>query len=187
MIPSPTGVAHETVAALVGRRIDADDTRIHQFPLVMVPVVRLALFKLLREERVGLLICSAACGADLLALDVALEAGIQCRVILPFDQRHFRKTSVTDRPGDWGALFDRIISTVDRKGGLVVLNTEDSAERGYQKANEAIIQEAIQTSSLRRLAIIVWEGHPRQRDDATAEFRRLAHSAGMLERIVSTL
>ena len=180
-------IEHKAVAALVGRRIDADGTSVPQFPLGMVPAVRKALDQLLREERVNLLICSAACGADLLALDVALNAGIRCRVILPFDQTRFRQTSVTDRPGNWGLLFDRIISVVKSKGDLVVLNGQQTPEQAYSEANKEIIHEIMHAPGVRRLAIIVWEGHPRTTDDATAQFQRLAQSAGLLERIVPTI
>ena len=178
---------NDVVAALAGRRIDAKDAKVVQFPLANVPAVKLSLSELLRKEQVGLLICSAASGADLLALDAALDTGIRCRIILPFDPKHFRRTSVVDRPGDWGGLFDRIISLVDGEGGLIVLNGDVSAECSYQQANEAIIREAVTASNTRPLAILVWEGRPRAKDDATAEFRRLASAAGMLERIVPTL
>lgn len=178
---------NETVAALAGRRVDAVETKVRQFPLAMAPIVKLTLSKLLREERVSLLICSAACGADLLALDAALEAGIRCRVILPFEKNLFRQTSVVDRPGDWGALYDRIVSFVDSKGDLIVLREDQNAEHAYQRANEVIIREVNAAPNPRRIAIIVWEGRPRLKDDATAEFRRLANAAGMLERIVPTI
>ena len=177
----------DTVAALAGRRIDAEGAKVSQFPLAMIPVVRRALSDLMRKEGVSLLVCSAACGADLLALDAALEAGIRCRVILPFEQSRFRQTSVIDRPGDWGVLFDRIISLVDSKGDLIVLSEGKSAKHAYQRANEVIIHEVIATLVPRRIAIIVWEGRPRRNNDATAEFRRLASAAGMLERVIPTI
>jgi hypothetical protein len=177
----------DTVAVLAGRRIDAEGTKVSQFSPTMIRIVKRALSDLLIKEGVSLLICSAACGADLLALDAALGAGIRCRVILPFEPSRFRQTSVIDRPGDWGAIFDRIISLVDSRGDLIVLRDEQGVKCAYQRANEAIIREAIAASNPRRLAIIVWEGRPRLKDDTTAEFRRLANAAGMLERIVPTI
>jgi hypothetical protein len=178
---------NHVVAALAGRRIDAKETTVVQFPLANVPAVRAALCNLLQKEGVNLLICSAACGADLVALEVALETGIRCRVILPFDRSRFRQTSVIDCPGEWGRLFDRIIPLVDSKGDLVVISDDQIPKCAYQRANETIIREAVAASNTRALAIIVWEGRPRPKDDATAEFRRLASAAGMLERIVPTL
>jgi hypothetical protein len=177
----------DTAAALAGRRIDAVDAKVSQFPLAMIPIVKRAISDLLRKEEVNLLVCSAACGADLVALDAAFEIGIRCRIVLPFEQSRFRQTSVTDRPGDWGVLFDRIVSLVDSKGDLIVLPDGQNPERAYQHANEVIIREVSAVLNPRRLAILVWEGRPRQRGDATAEFRRLAKAAGMSERIVPTL
>jgi len=164
----------DTVAALAGRRIDAEDAEVSQFPLSMIPAVKKAPSYLLRKEKVKLLVSSAACGADLLAIETALDAGIQCRVILPFEQDRFRQSSVIDRPGNWGALFDRIISLVDNNGDLIVLQEHQSAKRAYQRVNEVIIQEVSTSINKRRLAIIVWEGQPRVNDDATADFQRLA-------------
>jgi hypothetical protein len=40
---------------------------------------------------------AAANGADLVALRVARQLGIRCRVVLPFSANRFRRVSVTDR------------------------------------------------------------------------------------------
>ena len=178
---------NDVVAALAGRRIDAQDAKVPRFPLWNVPSVKLAISKLLEKERVTLLICSAACGADLLALDAATRAGIRCRVILPFEPERFRQTSVVDRPGDWGKLFDRIITEVDREGCLVILNGDTNLDSSYQLANEVIIQEAVAASNTRPLAILVWEGRRRDEGDLTAQFRSLAIAVGMSDRTVPTL
>lgn len=187
MIRAKPERGNDVVAALAGRRIDAQDAKVPRFPLRNVPAVKLAVSKLLEKERVTLLICSAACGADLLALDAATHAGIHCRVILPFESERFRQTSVVDRPGDWGKLFDRIITAVDREGCLVILNGDTNLDGSYQRANEVIIQEAVAASNTRPLAILVWEGRRRDEGDVTAQFRSLAIAAGMSERTVPTL
>lgn len=169
-----------TVAALAGRRIDAPDAPRVQFPLERLPQVRKALAEVFAAERVGMLVCSAACGADLAALDVAHGAGIRCRVVLPFDAKRFRETSVVDRPGDWGPLYDRLMAQVE----LITLEADGDPDRAYQMANERIIAEAKREGG--SLAIIVWEGRPRSGGDATAQFRQLALHAGMSERFIAT-
>jgi hypothetical protein len=175
------------VAALAGRRIDAPNAKEPRFPLENVPGVRLAISELLEKERVAFLICSAACGADLLALDVAIEAGVDCRVILPFDMEHFRQTSVIDRPGDWQKLFDPIVAALERNGGLVVLDGDPNVDSSYRRANEVIIEEALAASDTPPRAILVWEGRPRDEGDVTAQFQKLAAAAGMPERTIPTL
>ena len=90
------------IVALAGRRIDKPDADAPRFPLTSVDLVRGRLHHLLSVKKVTTLVCSAACGADLLALAAARDLGIRRRVILPFTRERFRVTSVVDRPGDWG-------------------------------------------------------------------------------------
>lgn len=72
------------VVALVGRRIDAVDTNESRFPLEAVPTVRRRLADLFVRERAVTIVCSAACGADLLALEEAERLGLRRRIVLPF-------------------------------------------------------------------------------------------------------
>jgi hypothetical protein len=175
------------VAALAGRRIDAQDAAVPRFPLRNVPAVRAELQRLFASEGVELLVCSAACGADLTALDVACAAGIRCRVVLPFEAKRFRGTSVVDRPGDWGELFDWLMPRIESAGDLVVGGDEADADRAYLRANEVIVEQAcLAARDRRRLAVVVWEGKAREGEDATEHFRRLASQAGMEERPIFT-
>ncbi len=65
------------VIALAGRRIDAADAAMPRFPLENIPLVRKRLADLLVQERAVALVCSAACGADLIALEEALVAFVR--------------------------------------------------------------------------------------------------------------
>jgi hypothetical protein len=182
-----TTTSVRTVAALAGRRIDPDDAIAPRFPISRVRIVRDAITGLLVRECVSTLVCSAACGADLVALEAAWSLGLRCRVVLPFAQDEFRRSSVIDRPGDWGHVYDRLLSRIRAAGDLVILDGPVGDARAYREANEAIVS---QTNSLasdrRRLAILVWEGHAHDETDLTAEFRRLACAAGMEQREVMT-
>src|SRR5438552_4042532 len=93
------------IVALAGRRIDAEGAPA-RFPLDQAPRVRERLDALLLELRPAALVCSAACGADLLALEAAAALNIPARIVLPFEPGRFRTSSVVDRPGDWGPRFD---------------------------------------------------------------------------------
>ena len=175
------------VAALAGRRIDASDDDRRRFPTEQIPAVRKALRDIFEQEKIQVLVSSAACGADLLALDVALKLGVQCHVILPFAIEQFRTTSVTDRGSEWGALYDAILATVSNNGTLVVLDGKGEADSAYSVATRRIIERALEVASPQLpIAVIVWDGEPRDGTDATAEFRRLAIKAGMPVRVVST-
>jgi hypothetical protein len=173
------------IVALAGRRIDALDADSPRFPLSAVELVRGRLQELLAEKEATALVCSAACGADLLALSVAGDISIRRRVILPFEREHFRKTSVVDRPGRWAPLFDVTCDEVAEQGDLVILGCSEDDEAAYSVASGAILNEAVQLQTASQgkdgqsiLAVIVWEGAPRGEDDETASFAREARSRG---------
>ena len=178
-----------SVVALAGRRIDAENTSPARLSLAQVPLVRKRLTDLFITENASALVCSAACGADLIALEAAGRLELRRRVILPFAPERFRETSVVDRPGRWGEAYDRVIAEVQAKGDLVVLSMVASDDGdAYQAANRAIVREAQKLAEPRkRLAVIVWEGAPRSDSDTTEAFRVLAEKAGFSQRFVLTI
>ena len=189
-----TQIPYHAVIALAGRRIDAPDTDPPRFPLENVPIVRERIAALLSAEHAEALVCSAACGADLIALTEAERLGLRRRIVLPFPAKRFRETSVTDRPGDWGPVFDRLIALAEGANDLVILSeTGDDDDKAYAAANEAIIQEAEALARgtsegirLRRVVVIVWEGSARAGSDASGGLRTLATEAGFEDRTLLT-
>lgn len=183
---STATTAKKVVAALAGRRIDAVGSRVRRFSIDRIDQVRADLKSLFEQEAVELLVCSAACGADLIALDLAKKAGIRYRIILPFSIERFRQSSVVDRPGDWGPLFDQLVRDIPHSE-LIVLPELANDDEAYVHANKEIVRQAAMTAAPGTgLAIAVWEGQPRQGSDATSSFLRLAKDAGLKERIVRT-
>jgi hypothetical protein len=169
------------IAALAGRRIDAADAAAPRFPLANVGSVRERLEALLRAQGSAALVCSAACGADLIALDVAGMLGLRRRVVLPFAPERFRETSVTDRPGAFGPLFDRITGEVATAGDVVMLGLDEGDDATYAAANEAILNEAERLAGADPsdvIAIIVWEGRSRGEGDLTLAFVTSARARG---------
>jgi len=177
------------VIAMAGRRIDAASSEAARFPLPNVPIVERRLHELFEREAATTLVSSAACGADLIALGVAGNRRMRRRVVLPFSRDRFRASSVTDRPGDWGPIYDRMLGELDQTGDVVTLQ-EGSGDTAYAAANEAILLEA---ATLARqagtdvLAVLVWEGMPRPGDDMTAAFGEAAHHRGWRVEQVRTL
>jgi hypothetical protein len=190
----PNQAPDPAVIALAGRRIDAPDTNPPRFPLENVPMVRQRLADMLAAERADALVCSAACGTDLIALEEAERLGIRRRIVLPFSPDRFRNTSVTDRPGHWGPIFDRIIAAAEFAGDLVILgDLEGDNDSAYAAANETIIHEAQALAQAtsggaphRGIAVVVWEGAAREGTDATSGLLDLARRAGFEERSVLT-
>ena len=136
-----------TLVAFAGRRIDPTDVKTPRFPLNQVDVVQKKIEELFHRDNVKTLTCSAACGADLIALRVAQKLGIHSRIILPFVPERFRITSVMDRPcaqeWNWGVLFDQVIHIAQGNGELVVVETDEGRQTAYQAVNQAILSEAL--------------------------------------------
>lgn len=174
------------IIALAGRRVDPTDAEVERFPPAEVGRVRDRLRTLLGDAGATALVGSGACGSDLLAMEVAGELGLRRRMVLPFELGRFRATSVADRPGNWGPLFDRIAAAVAVAGDLVVLEHEVDPDAAYAAANVAILDEA---GRLARgpgddagdgvFAVVVWEGRDRGPGDLTADFAREARARGL--------
>jgi hypothetical protein len=179
-----------TTVALAGRRVDACDTTNSRFPRSATGSVEQRLYEYFNQNAIRHLIVSAACGADLLALKAADEAGISARtIILPFSVEEFRHTSVIDRPGswddrhgvtgDWSKLYDRMIDAADAAGTLVLLGCVPGDKGAYAAATERIVAEAARGGDEAR-ACVVWEGTARGPVDHSNQLAQLASGRGWL-------
>jgi hypothetical protein len=187
------------VVALAGRRIDAEDAPA-RFPLDQAPRVKGRLRRLLRELRPAALVCSAACGADLLALEVAAALDIPVTIVLPFAADRFRATSVVDRPGDWGPRFDAVMArATDGTPGRhvhVIKRTAGGDDDAYVAATDTILDDAQKLGARadgtedegknKLVAVVVWEGASRGEGDMTAYFRQRALERGFTARKITT-
>lgn len=79
------------ILALSGRRIDPPGGYPARFPLMNGELVRERIRNLLEKHAVTAIVCSAACGADLLAHREAGSLGIRRKVVLPYDRSSLRK------------------------------------------------------------------------------------------------
>jgi hypothetical protein len=186
------------IIALAGRRIDSPDADTPRFPEACRGPVRERLRELFGTLGATALVSSGACGADLLAMDVAGDLDMRRRMVLPFEPGRFRETSVEDRPGDWGPQFDRILAEVAEKGGVIVLEDAGESEAAFAAVNSAILDEAMRDAGAASAApgragpadvaaVIVWEGAPRGPGDMTAGFAEEARGLGLRVLEVSTL
>ncbi|MEO8111669.1 MAG: hypothetical protein ABI594_16605 [Ginsengibacter sp.] len=186
------------VVALAGRRIDAEDASSLRFPTENIEKIKEKLGLFFVEKKPEWLVSSGACGADLIALDVAGELEINRKMILPFDAETFKSTSVTDRPGDWGILFDRIYGELKKESNVVDLGYDKDEEDIYEKANFDILNEAdkiyselkngnSQPGGAKKIAVIIWEGKPKDSGDTTDHFRQEAINRGYEIREINSL
>jgi hypothetical protein len=186
------------VVALAGRRVDPPGVERPRFPLANVEAVAERLRTVLADLEPEVLVSSAACGADLLALGAARTLGIRRRIVLPFEASRFRATSVVDRSGKWGPLFDSLYEELLSSNDVVILTCAGDDEDAYAAATDRIVTEALSLAEQSNpegivspgrgpTAIVVWEGESRDEGDLTARFAALAENEGMRILEVATL
>jgi hypothetical protein len=162
------------ILAYAGRRIDPPGpAAARRFPLAGVAHVQQEIERVLHGLAPSAVVGSAACGADLLVLEAAGRLGLRRRVVLPFEHRTFRVTSVADRPGDWGPRFDAVIRDVDARKDLLELALDSKDPAAYRQANLEIFRQSealARASGDRCHALVAWDGAPRGPGDVTHAF-----------------
>ncbi len=178
------------IIAHAGRRIDAAGAIPARFPLKNVEFVRQRVRAMFKSNGAVALISAAACGADLIALSEAGALGLRRRIVLPFDRHRFRETSVIDRPGDWGPLYDEVLDEVEDDENVVVVSKAASDDEAFSAANAAILDEAVlmgRQLHLAACAALVWDGMSRGEHDVTEEFGAEARKRGLTVLEVKTV
>jgi hypothetical protein len=151
-----------------GRRVDAPDAVVARFPAKNVPEVRKKINEVLRKEMPVAIVSAAACGADLLLLDVAGEMHVPRYIFLPSDPETFRISSVTDRPGDWGEIYTKALH-----GSTVQVLKLPEGQQGYLETNLKLLDQAQELAKRDHTdvrALVVWNQESRGSDDVTAHF-----------------
>ena len=169
------------IFAFAGRRVDASNATVPRFPLANVPLVRGRIRKLLEEHAPYAVVSSAACGADLIALSEARALGVGRQIVLPFSRDRFRSTSVTDRPGDWGRLFDEVLADADATGAVLELQ-EAPDDDAYLVVNRTILDVVatlMQDRHQSARAVLVWDGASSGDQDVTEKFGMEARRRGL--------
>ncbi len=173
------------VVVAAGRRVDAPDAQTARFPASNVDAVRQKIGKFFAREKASELVCSGACGADLLALQVAEARHMKRYMVLGAEPVEFRKSSVTDRPGNWGELFDQAMKTSE----VEVLKVPDGQE-GYLETNLKLLDRAqavAKQSGTTVVALVIWNEQSRGADDVTDHFLQQAKLRKIPVTQISTL
>src|SRR6476620_11312816 len=110
------------VIGLAGRRIDGMHDTTKRFPAENIGIVENRLTEYFLTNRISQLVCSAASGADLIALKIAAKFAIVKNIVLPFNETRFKNISVTDTDLSWGQLFDWVITNMKNDDTLLNLN-----------------------------------------------------------------
>lgn len=168
-----------------GRRVDAPEATAARFPARNVAEVRDKIRLLLKDQKPGATVSSAACGADLLLLEVAAEMRVPRYILLPTAPEEFRVSSVTDRPGDWGDLYTEALRT-----SKIEVLTLPEGQEGYLETNLKLLDRAQAIANQQRThvkALVVWNKESRGSDDVTAHFLKHARLRGFPVIEISTL
>lgn len=185
------------IVALAGRRTDAPDAETPRFPRKNVEIVRERIREMLIELGANTLVCSAAAGSDLLALEAAASLGLRRHVVLPYGRDQFLDDSVRDRPGDWEWSFNRAYSDARGQGEIHTLRMTGTPHEAYLRATYVILDDAQQLATEEPrggrqpgagqvTAVVVWDGAPRGPDDLTAAFADEARRRGIPVREILT-
>ncbi len=183
------------IVAVAGRRIDPPNAAASRFPLKSRGAVANRIKKALSELGVSALVSSAACGADLLAINAARALGARRRIVLPYQEDWFLEDSVTDRPGRWEDLYSQVIAEARAAGDLLDLGEKRGSDDAFRAANDAILAEAQRLAREENpddpasalAGLIIWEGASRGPDDVTDHMRQRLADAGATIRVVLTV
>jgi broad specificity phosphatase PhoE len=170
------------IVAVAGRRIDADDAT-PRFPLARRRTVARQIDRALKQLGATAVVSSAACGADLLALDAARKRGIEQYIVLPYRRDWFLVDSVLDRRGRWRELYETALKAAYN---LVTLRQPRHSEESYRVVSDRIIDEALhlarqespENPAANLAVLVVWEGGSRGEDDMTDYMLRRACEVG---------
>ena len=153
------------VVVFSGHMIDQDDRPEPRFPETMSSQVESTIRQWLADHHAFIGYSSAACGSDLLFQKVIQEVGGESRIILPYDQEHFRKDSVEFAGEHWGELFDQVIKNATQ---LVIASPKRAQSDGisYDYANlilhglASVRATELVDESSEPLGLAVWDGRP---------------------------
>lgn len=101
------------VLVFTGHMLDRPERASARFPAAIEAGVSEAIRAKLAALRPLAAYGSAACGADLLCLEIARELGAETHIVLPFPPAAFRRASVDFAAGDWGERFERALADAD--------------------------------------------------------------------------
>lgn len=172
----------ESIVALAGRRIDSAEPAIERFPARNAERVQTAISTELKRHHATTVVCSAAAGADLLAIMAAIKLGIDMRLVISPDIEEFAKMSVEDRGTYWSEQFKTAISAMPAEH-IIRVSTQASSADTFRAINERILGEAIalasKTPSRQPICFAAWDGQPRGNEDFSADFVARAKALGL--------
>ena len=168
------------VVAFVGHLLDKSDRPQPRFPAHLEPAVRQALRERLTACNAGIGYSAAACGSDILFLEVLRELGGETHVVMPFCKEQFVENSVAVVTGaGWEQRFESALKaaaeTVYASEKMMTAGTASLEYVGQLLIGLAGLRAAQLETELVPLA--VWDGKPGDGAGGTAD--TIAHWRGL--------
>jgi tetratricopeptide (TPR) repeat protein len=149
-----------SVGFFAGHMVDAADRPVPRFPATAIPSAEERIRNWLTANAIRFSYSSAACGGDILFLEIAQSLDIETHILLPFARDYFITTSVEHGGKEWVQRFERVMV---KAASVTVLNEDvpDYHPSSYDFTNQMIgAQAAARAASLdsplRGLAL--WNG-----------------------------
>jgi tetratricopeptide (TPR) repeat protein len=149
-----------SVGFFAGHMIDASDRAVPRFPNAAIPGVEERIRNWLTANSVRFSYSSAACGGDILFLEIALSLGVETHILLPFARDYFIRTSVLPGGEEWLERFEKVMESA---ASLTVLNESmpDYHPSSYDFTNQMISARAAARAAvydLPLLGLALWNG-----------------------------
>ena len=161
-----------------------------RFPPSQINAVQTELRNILDEAGVGFGYSSAACGGDLLFLEVLQQRGGESRIVLPLGPDQFIKSSVAiDTGRDWLPDFN---TALDYATHVTVVNdfSQSADPLHFEYANCVMTGLAIlhaQTLGTKITPVALWDEEPARGPGGTGSIVELWKKLGLEPRIINPL
>jgi hypothetical protein len=167
----------ECVLAFAGHMIDEPGRSPPRFPPELEPAVREAMRNYFEQHSPVAVVCSAACGGDILFAEEALSRNIPLYIILPFeDHDAFIEQSVAHGGNGWIERFQYICSHASaqpffcKAGGF-------EHPRDFERTQHAVIFFALGVATAKNVsvkALLVFDQDSEARVGGTSSFLNLS-------------
>jgi class 3 adenylate cyclase len=159
------------VVVFSGHMVDRPGRRVPRFPAELEESARERLAAQLGGRGPIIAYASAACGADIVFLELVGAAGGTTFVVLPYDREEFAEDSVTVvDTGQWGLRYARVLETAAR---VIVLSRHrlQQGDVAYDYANDVLTglsQLHADQLGTRLVPMAFWDGGPGDGPGGTA-------------------
>ncbi len=173
-------IAAPRVAFFAGHKIDRQGMP-PRFPQKETEVVKNKLRASLGKLKISVGVASLDDGSDILFHECLIEAGRQCRVILPSPVADFRKKLASDDPGGWLERFDRVLDAASCVE--IVSNSVFTKDWGivYELATEYMIGYSMSLAEEfdgEIIPLVVWDKKMQDKRGGTYSAVKMLRSLG---------